>query len=855
MAQLGVNDLRIDLLLKPAGLPYRQWSNETGNVRIADGVKLARGRTGEADSASPSSAQFTFDNSTGRYSPRYAGGALFGNLMPRNQPVRVGLGIPVQGGVATGTGTTATSPAVAYTGFSTGTAAHTVYMTPAGNVTIPSGYSNIAETDYATFTQSRSRLAVSASPLAAAASTLSASGTWAAAGFVVPGATFSVSSDAGGTAGGNTNGIDYSAGNGNRVVVAVAWWSADPGGRMQPPTFDTQLRQPEVYLVADSGPSTGPRIAVWAWRQDGVQDGGVFLLGAQDGSTSCGLSVTWWDNASDYSPRFAGEISEWPVRFDQTDRDRTVPVDAGGITRRLIASSAGASALLAALRSDPGLLAYWPMEETPGVNRYQPTIGREPFYAVPTPPATVVAGANGDVAGSKNLPTWDNTLGSAKVPPTGVVEWGFGAVVAFSTTPLVGSQALLYAGGAGTPSGLGSLAWGFFQDTTLPNRVGTTLGGGNYDIDVSAAFPDGIAGQQAFLYMGMKQNGANVDTTTLVYNITPGSRLAGVSRTQTETAFTLAACQTMNIGYGIPGFGTFPITNGAAVGHVFLNNRRELNSPDFKAWAGRGYADLVSRDAFQFYCRDNGVQTLVCHMAAVDLVKAGPVGNGALYESLKLLETGAQSLLQDAAGFVGVEWHQLAGLESQTPVVTLSYTADTFTGEFAPVDDDAVVRNDVIATSTKGPSGRYVDTTSALGAQPGGVGRYAKSYTAATQNGDTAQYLAEWLVHIGVHDAARWPTVTLQMRNPGAVGVYLPELSVGDWVRLSNLPALAGVTPVDLQITGFKEEFDSGLYRLSLVCRLADPLNVVIPDASAAQWDTIGDDTNPTLYAPVYLGM
>jgi hypothetical protein len=68
------------------------------------------------------------------------------------------------------------------------------------------------------------------------------------------------------------------------------------------------------------------------------------------------------------SIRFIGEVSQWPVKWDQGEDDLYVPITASGILRRLQANTPPLRSVLR--RSVPGigsqLKAYWPMEDASG---------------------------------------------------------------------------------------------------------------------------------------------------------------------------------------------------------------------------------------------------------------------------------------------------------------------------------------------------------------------------------------------------------------------------------------------------------------------------------------------------------
>lgn len=84
-------------------------------------------------------------------------------------------------------------------------------------------------------------------------------------------------------------------------------------------------------------------------------------LAAADGST-------YW--------RFAGEVSEWPVRWTVGEHDVTAPIEAAGPLRRLAQGSPPErSALRRLLRTAPGVITYWPLTDGEEATIASPDVG------------------------------------------------------------------------------------------------------------------------------------------------------------------------------------------------------------------------------------------------------------------------------------------------------------------------------------------------------------------------------------------------------------------------------------------------------------------------------------------------
>lgn len=820
--QLGARDLRVELFYDDS------WHNLTSGVITSRGVNLVRGRTGESTSASPGSCSLTFDNRTGAFSPRYTAGLLYGKI-GRNTPMRVGLGKPVVGEVRVGTGTTLTLGSIfETTGYPAQAVAGLGFINTVTNLTTPSGYVSSTEVDTATFTARRAYTTDAGGNVPASSFTASASGNWATAHVAIPGGLLGTEGFVTASAGGNSV-IDFSSWEG-QVGTAICVWSADPYDRMGAPKFTGQMAFTEMYMVADSGVSTGPRVMVWAWKQNSAESGEINLEGAHDGSTASAMLITSWGTAVNaYTARFTGEVADWPQEWDPTESYWVAPVQAGGALRRLTASQDTVSALYGAFRGSAGLLGYWPMEGGPDAREWPATTGSSPMRIVP------VASPEGLSAvpyGSQPIPFLQGTYATATVSGSGTTSWGFGAVFAIGNTddffPIVSP------GG----SDLGGVTLGAFTSgatTQMILEIGTA--GGSGFVSVAATFPNGLLNRQGMVYVTMTQNGGNVDWTVYVWNLTPGEAIAS-SQFSGSTAGTLGKIRNLTVGYDT--VGSEPGVEQFAVGHAFVTSGTTLVESTFKAEAGRGFDATLITDAVERTARDAGFRTNITTEDTWDVLRAGPVAAGPAADNLRLLEAAGQGLLADAAGFIGLDWRPYAHLISQSPAFTLAYAGETLTGALSPVDDDATTLNDVTVTAWNG-SARVQVSSGALGNQPGGVGRYAAQYTLPVRNVTAAADVAGWLTSLGTIDAARWPTLTLEMVKSGNVLLDLPTFSLGDVVQITGLPARTGPSTVDVQVVGMEEAFDARLYRLTLHCRLDAPWNVMV--WNNANW---ADSTAPS---------
>lgn len=841
--QLGVDDLRVELFYST------QWDNRTSDVRTEPGIRWGRGCSSEDIEASPAWCDLTFDNEGGTYSPRNTGSSLYG-LLGRNTPIRVGFGLPVVGRVATGSGgTTFANPALG-TMESTGSLLAYAMATPTGNITTPAGYTGLTERDGAAFTARAARFPTQGTTWGGGTFTHSTTLTsWAACSVHVPGGTYVISDGSTADAGESPSAADTSALVAGDLVVAICAWTSDPYGRMGAPYFPLSSTPVEVYLVTDSGPSTGPRIAVWAWRHRAGSNVAGFV-GALDGLTGAAFEIAVYSGASTYAPRFCGEIADWPLAWSKGEHDKTTSVRAGGVMRRMAQSIDVVSALRSALISQADLIAYWPMEDGEGATSFAAAIGGFPMAPVNgISPAQVDA-----VAGSLALPSFTGRGARGAVSPNNSAPWGFGGVVAVpSSGTAVGNNLLTAecAGGGGTISTFGIeytssssiTVKALFTDGTTASSV---LSGGSF----LSTFPNGIHGRQIFAYVALAQNGTGVDWSVSLINVTPTEPYQQVTSTGTIALNTVGPLAAVTAGVEAGTSATLG-TNDVSIGHVFATGGAVLNFAISRALAARGYAGASVTETAMTVARDAGYRMAFVYPAADATMVAGKVEAASVSQQLRDLATTGQALSNDAAGFVGLEWRPLAAVVSRSPVFTFDYEGDTFTDPLRPVDDDRTTLNDVTVESTSGGMARVVVETGELGAQPGGAGRYAASFTLPTANATTARDLAGWMTGAGTLDAARWPEVGLEMSGDGNALCPMGAFSIGDTVRLTNLPSFTGPTSVDLVVTGFSEELDEALWRVTLICRLAGTYRALIwDDATFGVWaDSAAPSVNDNRWA------
>lgn len=846
---LGVADLRVDMWYS------QKWNNITADVM--PGLDITRGRDAEdATGAAPASCVFNLKNLDAQYSPRNASSPLFG-LIGRNTQVRVGVGVPPVAATGTGTGTAMSAPAV--TAEATGLQVTAFCCNAVGNFTMPAGFTTGTERDGNLSTFRDARLAdVAAGSTGAESATTSASGDWVGLNVHMPGATSSASGSGVGTSGGDVN-IAVSFPTGDEGLLAITGWSSDPGADMMPPKCVGEIGVGWT-LLADSGPGDGPRLMAW-WSTPSEEPGVVSFVGARDGVRDTFMSVHVVTGQAQWFPRFVGEISEFPQRWDQTGTYAYVPIRASAASRRVQASDATLAALEASmLARGPAVVAYWPLTDTTGATQFSSLVpGGSPMVfasgADGLSPAPALGGYSG-LAGTQPVATFDDA-GAAGAVTVGddTGEYGFGVVIHFPDSGVAAGANLITCEFEGGTISACVVEYTSTTETTrkIIFRDGTSTSSGT-SVWSSAGFPDGFPGTDALLFFQVRQNGADVDFATGMCNLSDpdGSVFLGSS---TAVGATIGVPTRMGVGVEL-GVGSTLHTTPIAMGHAFVLNDitsiiqstdPTLGAGSVQAW--RGWDGDKNTDRIFRLTRDAAVHTYVQHDdTETDMGRQSVASLAELLRECEESSSGGR--LSDAAGFLGYTWRNRESKESNEAKFTLDLQGSEV-AQFDATDDDLLTVNDVTVNRLDGGAGRATDDASVAS-----VGRYARSVTISLQDQDRAAQHAAWRVHQGTVDEMRWPEITVIWgRLPGTVATAGGLLEVGDRIALENTPDWVGAADVELIVEGVRDSFDSAVWSTTYVCVPSSPWDVGIVEAGDARWDTVGDADDPDAYPPIYVGL
>ncbi|MER6832714.1 hypothetical protein ABT320_01770 [Streptomyces cellulosae] len=527
-------------------------------------------------------------------------------------------------------------------------------------------------------------------------------------------------------------------------------------------------------------------------------------------------------NGAEISSRrtvFVGEYSDWPLKADRAGRLVTVEGEGAGILRRL---NQGKKALQSTLRrripTATGLVAYWPMEE--GANAtsvYSPIEGVQPF----TPRAFDFA-ADDTLGGSAPLPVLQpNASFMAQVPAMAEGSWQVELVYRLDQMPAA-ETTMLELRTTGTARRIQ------VRIVAGPQLVLEGFDANSVSVFAVLTVPSVFTGAWNRLQIHATQSGGNV-TYRVRYLVIDGSGFS-VSHTMAAVPGRVVDVRS-SFGPGLEGMG---------IGHlsVFSGDSTAYN------FADHGFNRETAGARLTRLGTEEGLPIRVIG-AAADTAEMGPQRPGTLLELLDECEAADGGVLVEDRERPGLVYRTRTSLYNQQPKLVLSY-GQRGLAEAEPIDDDSNLRNDVTVQRDGGSTGRAELTEGRLSVEdpPVGVGRYDDSTTLNLYSDSQTEPMANWLLHLGTVDEARYPVITLLLhRAPELIPTVL-DLVEGDLIRLTDLPAWMPPGPVDLIVQGLSEEIGVRTWAVSLVCAPGSPWRVAVADDSTlavagTEWSTL----------------
>ncbi|MFE9748446.1 hypothetical protein ACFYOT_26365 [Saccharothrix saharensis] len=810
------------------------WQDVTDHVFSRDPIEIERGRPDESTVTPPQTCSLTLDNRSGDYSTRNPMGTWYGSI-GRNTPIEVGYRLGTDTFTRTLSNSWGTSDSGLVWGGSIslgGTIAFTDYSVGGGkglhSVPAVSAYRSSQITN---FSQRDVDVAV----------TVTTSFTNVTGGDIEP-ANIMLR--------GQNSSTYYMA----RVVVTsteavtVTFHHASAGQLATPVTVFGLAYSSAGLRVRAQAEGHTLRAKVWAanalepygWditvHDERITSAGEVGIrsGVASGNTNTKPIVFSYDDLVITSPRFAGEVANFPTGSDVSNRDRYARIEAAGIMRRL---GQGKAPLLSALRrhvqSLEGVDApvnYWPLEDAHRAVAEEVLAvigsGTLAFFQNVANAGAIKWASDTELPGSLQAPglTEGGRL-EANVDPSPFAT-GWTVAWAQKINGESGAQTFFY-----TASGAFTVSLITYTDGTIEcyltetNPLSPTL-------LFTYVLPAGTFDQVWHTYaMLVNQVGANVEFYLDVDGVIRGAA--------TKFGATMSGLRQAQF---VTPSGT---TEANHVGHVAVWGPSTSPGENFHG-AAFGWQGEIAGRRMERLCAENGID--FSHVG--DLDATPPMGAQRAATLLELLRDCAEvdmGTLYEPRGAIGLAYRTLASTYAQDPVLTLDCSANQLAHPFQPVEDDKLPRNDITAKRVDGGEYRMALETGRMSVQPPpeGIGRYDDTYTANIESDSQLPDIAAWQLALGTVDEPRYPNLRVDLDAPDASDLLheVLDLDVDDRLVITDASAVGIYDDISQLARGYRESLGNHRFLFAVNASPASPYDVVVLDDADSRLDADGSTT------------
>ncbi|TCO64957.1 hypothetical protein [Actinocrispum wychmicini] len=822
-----------------------QWRTITTDVRQSPAVTITRGRKDESAKPSPSLCKFTLDDASHNYSPHDPMGVYYGQEF-LNAPFRLALEVGVDNfarTTASGWGSspqngawTTTTAGTAGTSVSSGEGRHSVTTTLSYALTTLQTIT-VRDVEVRTTVIIDSVSSVTGGSLEPANIALRMS----------------------------NSGADYYlcrmlVNASNQVQLSIM--ERDTTTLAGPVTLTTAYSG-QQWSVAASIEASTIRFKAWptsgtepqSWTVSTVQDGpfGAGWVGIRSGvgsgNTTTKPVVFRYDRMEIRLPRFAGEVSKWTPDRKLGEADRTIAVEASGLSRRLsqfknpLRSSAYRYMTGPAKPFTP--VEYWPLDlpkdaTDPGAN------------AVPGGVSAFLQqylDANNQPAGAM---TWGSGTGLVGVGRTAQVTNNGSLILPVTRQALIGNSYTVSWVMRLTQDSGGRI---IFHNNTLSNDASITyFTDGSYEARIGA-------GPSTVIFAGQLPL-AGYDDTWHTYSFSmyadsghivcsfsiDGVFPSGVAVSPaTYTPLNMIEFEGGDIQTSGPGaFGNvavFPQINANSLIYGLLDD------------AYRGHSGEAPANRFVRIAAEEGVATdsYGDYNPLRPLTLMGPQSEKTLLDLLDECVTVDRGSRYEPKSSVAVALRTVGSALNQTPAVSLDYSAGYVGDPFQPILDDQGRLNDV--TTTRPGGGTYTvartvgpKNTHDPGTVAGAVGRYDGSFEVNVAADAMLPEQAGWRLNNGTVSAPRYPVVVVDLRAPSvtqAVAVGVLDTGIDDLIEVTHATKAGVYYPARLLVRGYTETFDTAFrHTITFTGSPAEPYDVFVLGGSVLAGQS--DSGNPS---------
>ncbi|MFF0295545.1 carbohydrate binding domain-containing protein [Kitasatospora sp. NPDC004614] len=802
------------------------WTDITSDVYVRDGIKISRGRADEGSRPDPAKCSLTINNRSGKYSPRNPLSPYYG-LIGRNTPIRVSIPWGATYLQLPGTdGAAASTP-------------HTAALGITGDIdvrvdcTLRDWYLNqvvlVSKSSTAPGQRSWSLLISRTGQLSWAWST---TGTFMTSQFTMDSPiqipanrriAVRVTHDVDNGAGGST--VTFWT-----AAAITGPWTAVGSVTGSSTTSIFNSTSPvwigDTPALDEGGPATGRIHAVQI--HNGI--GGVLVANPDftvqtPGATSFtdAAGRTWTVSAAaeltNRQPRFIGEASEWPQRWDLSNSDVWVPIRAAAIKRR---AGQGNSPLDSPLRrslvASPVTVAYWPCEDGRDATQAANALsGGTPLAA-----SGLSFAADDTLPGSLALPTASASASiSAAVPVASTGTWQTDWQMCIDTA--TGSdQTLMQITSTGTAA-----TWRITLDAGAV-RVYIYSASGTL-LSSSAVFPEGLVGGG----WHSMQLSVNSDSGNIIWSVS-WFRLDGTYANSADGIFagTGGNATAINTTFG-PGLA------GLRIGHLVIRSGRVVLSQA----PARGYSGESAQGRALRLAAETGTPLAMGGAVPADTL----MGVQRPATLLDLLDEAAESdggALGDDIELMALCLRGRASIYNQPPALALDYrTAGHVAPPLEPVDDDQHTRNSITIQRIGGSSALVELAQGPLSVQapPAGIGRCPGGGSLSLYSDAQAADVAGWQLHLGTQNVQRYPTIRVDLAaGPDLIGQVL-ALREGDRITITSPPPWLPPEAIDQLALGWDETIGVYDWDIEYNCIPNRPWQVAqLDDTALSRLDTDG---------------
>lgn len=793
----------LDLGGRFPSITSRKWTGISQHVYSRDsGVEISRGRPDEGSKTDPASCTLTLDNRDGRYSPRNPESPHYGSI-GRNTPLRVWVGPPPRGTIWYGNTSVTDHDAPRVEPSTSDSLLVCAWGDNAGgDYTVPSGMTAGPELDGPVSTTITATEALtSGGETSVRTATHNVTDTYAAASVAVPGADgapvieqeLTVAAEAGIDLVLTT---DASTQAGWWLVVFYHWNFDSQGTMLAEPQGDPG----DWYPMGSAGGGTTfwPRMRAWVRRVDTAGEQQVVLKpDPDDVNYDHHGRLLVLSNVPFSTPRFTGEVSSWPPRWDPSGTDVRTPIEASGLLRRLgnLKSPLRSALVRESLRAHEGTpVAYWPMEDGSDAGRLASV--RDDVDPMRITRGSPDLSSYDGFAASEALPQMRDSTMEA-VPPEYVPEGST------SDTQLRWLMHIPEDGISDATAIIDAVTRGsarrwlvqYYTGSVFSVHVFDSTGAEVYTQQISWSTP--LDGTHFRVSLELSQNGSDVDYALATLEV--GKNTGSVFRdTITGRDYNRFATVRLNASQAL---------GDTALGHVAVYDQItslfDLGG-SLDAWRGEAAGRRIER-----LCLENDITLTV--RGDLDATAAmGPQGARTLLDLLRECANADLGILTEMRADIGLHYRTNASLYNQVPV-ELDYAGGDLSPPLEPTEDDRNLANDVTVSRDQGSSARMVRRTGPLSIKPPpeGVGRYDTEVTLNVASDDQLAQQAQWRLHLGTIGALRYPTVTVAIHGRPSLQIPLSSMDPGDRLRILNTPPWLPPGDVGLIAEGFSETINA----------------------------------------------